>query len=541
MLNFKNIGLLILYAIINTLLSFGVLSIINKGISGYYSIHKSGIHIVFFSFVIFLYLLNVGFQKIIIKGTYNYIYSSEVAIVKKLQDTSLLQIQQLGSKRIYGILEDLRMFVFFPNILTSTINSILLVILCVCYLFIISFKTTLITIILLASIAFIHIFIGKNTRKKLNKIRRNNDIFNGYIGDIIEGFKELKISSVRRENLFKKFVKPNRNYGKKLDIEVANTFLGINILSQYGLYAILGGILFLIPMLVGDLETKQITSFVVILLFMAGPINRLVAMQGTYARLTVAFKRVSKFFKDFEVLGTPITSNHNAVQKEFQSLEFKNTCFSYSEDTFSVGPINLKIKQGETIFIIGGNGSGKSTYINLLTGLLQPTAGEVLLNNKVIQNNDSIYQKLISVIFTNNYLFSENYENYALEGNKEYDKLLKLMKLEHVVKSDDDKAARRNFSKGESKRMSMIFALLEHHPILVLDEWAADQDPYFRKYFYEEFIPILKEQGKTLIMVTHDDTYFKHADRIIKFNYGKIEEDIITKENNSDRLVLWNN
>ena len=194
-------------------------------------------------------------------------------------------------------------------------------------------------------------------------------------------------------------------------------------------------------------------------------------------------KEFQSFLRTLKKLELPskLTMIHN--QKDFQSLEFQNTCFSYAEDAFSVGPINLKVNQGETIFIIGGNGSGKSTFINLLTGLLQPIDGEVLLNDKVIQNNAPTYQKLISTIFTNNYLFSENYENYVLEGNKEYDELLALMKLRHVVKSDDDKAARRNFSKGESKRMSMIFALLEHHPILVLDEWAADQDPYFRKYF----------------------------------------------------------
>ena len=201
-----------------------------------------------------------GFQKIIIKDTYNYVYDSEVAIVKKLQNTSFLQIQQLGSKRIYGILEDLRIFVFFPNILTGTINSLLLLILCVCYLFITSFKAAFIMVVMLASIAFIHIIVGSKTRKELNRIRGNNDTFNGYIGDIIDGFKELKISTVRQNNLFEKFVKPNRNFGKKLDVEVANTYLGINILSQYGLYAILGGILFLVPMMVGDLQTNQIIS-----------------------------------------------------------------------------------------------------------------------------------------------------------------------------------------------------------------------------------------------------------------------------------------
>jgi putative ATP-binding cassette transporter len=89
---------------------------------------------------------------------------------------------------------------------------------------------------------------------------------------------------------------------------------------------------------------------------------------------------------------------------------------------------------------------------------------------------------------------------------------------------------RRKFSKGQSKRMSMIFALLENKPILVLDEWAADQDPHFRKYFYENLIPQLRKEGKTIIAVTHDDAYFKYADRIIKFDYGNIVKEINVNE-----------
>ncbi|MGB3465071.1 MAG: cyclic peptide export ABC transporter [Cyclobacteriaceae bacterium] len=541
MFSFKNILLLALYALINTMLSFGVISIINKTISGSQAIGEPGFYIVFFSFVVYLYLLNVGFQKIIIKSTYHYVYDSEISLVEKLQSTSLLQIQQLGAKRIYGVLEDLRMFVFFPNILVNTINSLLLLLLCITYLFVMSFKAALVTMVLLVAIILVHIVISGKTRKQLDTLRSNNDTFNGHIGDILDGFKELKISETRKRNLFGKYVAPNRQYGKGLDIEVANIFLGVNILSQYGVYAILGTILFVIPLLITDLKIGELTSFVVVFLFMAGPINRIIAMQGTYSRLLVAYKRVSRFFRDFnanEPLSDSVTA-HPSV--DFRSLEFKSVCFSYAEDAFTVGPVDLKIENGETVFIIGGNGSGKSTFINLLTGLLQPTSGHILLNGEEVDTRDTPYRELLSVIFTDNYLFSVNYEDYELKGNEEYNELLKLMRLENVVKNDDDEAARRKFSKGESKRMSMIFALLEKHPVMILDEWAADQDPYFRKYFYEELLPILKKQGKTLIMVTHDDAYFSQADRVLKFDYGKIVDEIKMSSLSPQKPVLWNN
>ena len=228
--------------------------------------------------------------------------------------------------------------------------------------------------------------------------------------------------------------------------------------------------------------------------------------------------------KDFDAI-EEVAVIDNTASEVFNSLVFKDIAFAYetesTEKSFALGPVNLSIEKGETIFIIGGNGSGKSTFINILTGLYQPSEGAVIVNDK--KNNSP--QHLISAVFTDNHIFSQNYDNYALENNKEYQELLRIMELDNVILDDKEDYARRPFSKGQSKRMSLIFALLEDKPILVLDEWAADQDPHFRKYFYENLLPKLKQQGKTIIAVTHDDAYFKYADRILKFDYGEIVND----------------
>ncbi len=70
-----------------------------------------------------------------------------------------------------------------------------------------------------------------------------------------------------------------------------------------------------------------------------------------------------------------------------------------------------------------------------------------------------------------------------------------------------------------------MHAYLERRPVMMFDEWAADQDPTFRRVFYTELLPDLKRQGKTLIIVSHDDRYFEHADRIVRFHAGQIVED----------------
>ncbi|MCI0996649.1 ATP-binding cassette domain-containing protein, partial [Pseudomonas corrugata] len=81
-------------------------------------------------------------------------------------------------------------------------------------------------------------------------------------------------------------------------------------------------------------------------------------------------------------------------------------------------------------------------------------------------------------------------------------------------------------SYGQQKRLALVCAYMEDRPVYVLDEWAADQDPPFKKFFYEELLPDLKRRGKTVLIITHDDQYFQLADRIIKLADGHIASDI---------------
>jgi len=79
-------------------------------------------------------------------------------------------------------------------------------------------------------------------------------------------------------------------------------------------------------------------------------------------------------------------------------------------------------------------------------------------------------------------------------------------------------------STGQKKRLAMLIGLLEGRDVLILDEWAADQDPLFRKFFYKKLLPLLKQNGKTIIAISHDDRYFDVADRIFLAQNGAIKE-----------------
>ena len=537
----KNILYLLAYALPNTILSFGIVYIINNALAGNETFLKDYTGIVFLAIVIYTYLLNIIFQKGLNKFSFKILYDNEKRIFGKILKAPLIKLEELGSARFFTAVEDLRIFSMLPYTITHTVNSVLMLILCLVYLFTLSVLSAVIVVGLVLMIGVCYFIVMNTMSKQVERLRRFNDDYYQYVDDVMKGFKELKLSFFRSQNLMNKFLIPNRNEAGQLDFRINYVFLSINLISQYGIYFVIAAILFLLPEL-GLLDRSDVIAYVVIILFISGPINSIINLQQMYTRFMVANKRIKSFMKDFEVED----SNHEQVQPQtassFTSIQYNNIYFSYKAEqpdtSFALGPINLNINEGETIFIVGGNGSGKSTFINTLTGLYTPTKGQILINGQEESATEHI-QNLTAAVFTDNHIFYHNYEAYEIENNPEYKKLLKLMELDKIVEDDTDRSARRKFSKGQSKRMSLIFALLENKPILVLDEWAADQDPYFRKFFYEELIPKFKKEGKTIIAVTHDDAYFHQADRILKFDYGQIVKDINVKDKQLLTKALW--
>lgn len=543
-LKIKDIINLLLYSIPNTILSFGIVYIINNVLEGKKEFLNDYMWIVFLSFIAYTYLLNIIFQKGLNKYSFKLLYENEKKIFRQILKAPLIKLEQHGAQRFYTAVEDLRTFSLLPYTVTHTINSLLMLILCLGYMFTLSLVSAIIVLILIILVAASYFIVMNSMSKKVNVLRDYNDDYYEYVDDVVRGFKELKLSLVRRNNLFGKFLVPNRDNARDLDYKINFVFQSINLISQYGLYFVIGVILFVLPNL-GLLDRGQVISYVVIILFISGPINNLINLQQMYTRFFVANKRLNAFLNDFEIPDEKEIDLQDKSTEDFENLIIKDVSFNYnnenSTEQFSLGPINLEIKKGETIFIVGGNGSGKSTFINVFTGLYDQTEGEILLNNKDISNNKQQLQDMMTAVFTDNHLFAFNYDNYELENNPRYKELLKIMQLDNVVIDDKDQSARRTFSKGQSKRMSMIFAILQNKPVLVLDEWAADQDPHFRKYFYEFLLPKLKEEGKTIVAVTHDDSYFKYADRIIKFDYGQIVKDIVVQNNDLNLETLWYN
>ncbi len=102
--------------------------------------------------------------------------------------------------------------------------------------------------------------------------------------------------------------------------------------------------------------------------------------------------------------------------------------------------------------------------------------------------------------------------------------LLEVMELSGKTAFRDGGFTNTHLSTGQRKRLALVVACLEDKPVYVFDEVAADQDVHFRGYFYETLLPELKNRGRTVVVVTHDDRYFHVADRVLGMDYGKFRE-----------------
>ncbi len=218
------------------------------------------------------------------------------------------------------------------------------------------------------------------------------------------------------------------------------------------------------------------------------------------------------------------------VNYSWQRLELKGVTYPYrteqEESSFILGSIDLTLHPRELVFIVGGNGSGKSTLAKLITGLYIPKTGEIELDGQPInQQNREWYRQYFSVVFSDFYLFERllGLDNTHLDTQAQ--DYLRQLQLDHKVKVKNGKLSTTALSQGQRKRLTLLTAYLEDRPIYLFDEWAADQDPVFKEIFYTQFLPKLRDRGKTVLVISHDDHYFHLADRIVKLDYGQVEFD----------------
>jgi putative ATP-binding cassette transporter len=361
-------------------------------------------------------------------------------------------------------------------------------------------------------------------RKLENKFLLN---FNAILG----GFKEIFMEPKKGRAIYENKIIPTANSTLKNNTAAFTGYLNNQITGQTLFYILISSVLLFLSITL-KVKPGDTVSFVFTLLYLLGSIETIMVLIPGLMRARVASNHLADLKKELERSNFEnVPGNRYMSKDEFESITISKLEFSYGdvEKSFSIGPVNLTIEKGEAIFIYGGNGSGKTTLIHSLLGICTPSAGQIRLNNEPVgPSNYRDYKAIFSVVFNDFYLFEELYgiDNLDIQKLNFY---LRLFELEEKVEFEGRSFSTTTLSMGQRKRLALITCLLEEKPVLVLDEWAADQDPYFRKKFYKEIIPLLKKDGFTIIAITHDDKYYPYADRLYKMDDGKLIEDSIKK------------
>jgi putative ATP-binding cassette transporter len=333
--------------------------------------------------------------------------------------------------------------------------------------------------------------------------------------DLLDGFKEVRLNSSRSNDLLDDIVEVSRT-AANIKIRAQSETYKRMVFLQSSLYSLLGAIVFAVPALSDTLTGASITKIVTALVFIVGTCFGLVQSMPTITAANVAADNIEQL--ENRLLATVAADTLEATEpaKRFDKIEMHDIRFSYldrlSETIFQVGPIDFTLRAGELVFITGGNGSGKSTFLKLLAGLYKPESGEITFDGvHVGDSTRQNYRELIAAIFPDFHLFQKLY-GIPDPDPAEVDRLLKQFQLIDKTRVTNGDFRTVDLSGGQRKRLALIVSLLEKRPILLLDEWAADQDPEFRRKFYYDLLPALIAAGTTVVAITHDDRYLDELD-----------------------------
>ncbi|MEN4977403.1 multidrug ABC transporter permease/ATP-binding protein [Erwinia billingiae] len=513
--------LVIALSLLSAALGIGLIAFINKELI--VALNSSLLILPeFLGLLLLLMAVTLASQLALTVLGHHFVYRLRGEFIKRILDTQVERIEQIGSAQLLaGLTSDVRAITIAFVRLPELIQGIILTIGSAAYLAWLSPQMLFVTAVWVAITIIGGWLLVSKVYRHMAKLRDIEDNLYTDFQTIIEGRKELALNRQRAQLIYETVYQEDaRNY--RHHIVRADTFhlSAVNWSNIMMLGAI--GLVFFMANSLGWANTAVAATYSLTLLFLRTPLLSAVGALPTLLTAQVAFDKLNTF---------QLTAYHPdfivpQAASNWKTLELRNLVFHYGEQGFEVGPINMTLKRGELVFLIGGNGSGKSTLAMLLTGLYRPVSGQILLDGEEIDGaNREKYRSLFSAVFTDVHLFDRLIDNQGQAADPaKVQAWLARLQMQDKVKLEGNKVLNLKLSKGQSKRLALLLATAEQRDILLLDEWAADQDPHFRRIFYRELLPWLQEMGKTVFAISHDDHYFLHADRLLEMREGKLSE-----------------
>jgi putative pyoverdin transport system ATP-binding/permease protein len=505
-----------------------ILAAINAGLGGKASLWASSLFLV----SLFLFIKTQYYVTITTTAEIEaIIHKIRLRLMDQIRHSELLSIERIGRARIVAaITSDTAVLTQASNMLAFTVQGAVLIFFVAIYVAFLSPAAIITTIVVVSIAAFI--FHTKNktlAAEKQNTAAWERRLFDR-LTDFLDGFKEVRLNSARSNDLFDDAVDVSRTAANTKIKTQAETFKMI-VTSQFSMYILLGAVVFVAPQFSSTLGGPELTKTTTALMFIVGACFGLVQSIPILLSANTAADRIDQLDKALRATVSTIETGTISAPQSFEKIEVRNLRFRYvdqfSDTAFQIGPIDFELKRGELVFITGGNGSGKSTFLRVFSGLYAPDSGEVLLDGELVTDlTRDRYRALMSAIFFDYHLFHRLY-GIPEPVPGEIDRLLGLFRLADKTGLVNGEFRTLDLSGGQRRRLALIVSMLEKRPILLLDEWTAEQDPEFRRKFYDELLPDLKKADATVVVITHDDRYLDELDlpaRRIRMDEGRIVE-----------------
>ena len=515
---------MLLLTLLSGLLSIALLSYINQNL-----LHAVGGEntLLFFIGLLAVYLISSTAGQILLSTIgHRLVYQMQIRLLKQILDTPWMQIQQTGHAKILASLSnDIRSISIAFTRLPELLQGVLFVACCSLYILWLSPRLfAVVACLMLLMIALSHLLVRGHYRH-FHLMRRSEDTLYEHYQTGLNGHKELSLNRYRAERFYHEDFSSEAALKRDHHIraDVYHVF-AVNWGNSVMLAAV--GIIFYLAAYQGWASLNEAAVIAMTVLLMRGPLTAAIGALPAILQSRIAVQALEQLDLNEAQHGF---HDDAALPADWQQIRLENVSYHYPSQAgqiFALQPTSLNIRRGETLFLIGANGSGKSTLCMLLAGLYTPSEGRIFVDNiEITEHNRRAYRQLFASVFTDFHLFDQLMDGFGREVAGEWiANWLSHLQLADKAKIEQGKLLNKRLSQGQKKRLALLLAAAEQRSILLLDEWAADQDPEFRALFYQELLPLLKQQGHTVFAISHDDKYFHHADRILAMKQGCLSE-----------------
>jgi len=505
------------------------LAVINAAVEALQSGGASWQHFVWFSLSITLFVYSLRY--ILYRSTAiaeAAICSVRLRLADKIRRSDLQALESIGEADIHArISRDTAGIAQAARPLFAAAQGVVMIVFTLGYIAIVSPTAVVLCLLVIAGGAGKYLKDRKAYDEGLQDSSKREDQLFDSLNGLLKGFKELRINKAKSDDVFEEF-QSTAESAREIRTRVMILFSNNIVFVEMFFIILLGAVAFILPA-ISTAFSGSTAKVVAAVLFFFGPLVNVVTLIPMLSQVNVTVDNLQRLETTLDEGLANSTASEAALLVDlssFKTIRFDGICFTYRDpdgnSTFQVGPIDGEVRRGEILLLVGGNGSGKTTFLKLFAALYRPAQGAIRVDDEEIgPANVQSYRNLFSAIFSDFHLFDK------LHGLRDavperINELLRLMEISHKTAYEGGRFTNIHLSTGQRKRLALVVSYLEDKSVYIFDEVAADQDPQFRRYFYETMLAELKRAGKTIVVVSHDDRYFHVADRVLQMDYGKL-------------------